>query len=81
MFQDAGGNSATIDTANRWRNRFGLTFNVLADDNQKYYDMYRKGSLGQPLNLIIDRDLVITYKRFGHNHSEQENEIQRLLNK
>ena len=79
IFQDAGGRPATREVAARWRSRFGLSFNVLADDNQKNYDMYRGNRLSQPLNLIIDRNMVITYKTFGFDPDEQEQEIRRLL--
>lgn len=80
MFESANGSAATAQTAQRWRNRYGLTFPVLADDNEKTYNLYRKNTLYQPLNLVIDRSLVIRYKKFGYFEDELHQMVEDLVN-
>lgn len=51
-----------------WASEYHLTFPVLDDNDQKIWDVYGEGYI--PLNIVIDRDLTIRYKKAGYYESE-----------
>lgn len=69
-----GGPPATSD-CKAWANLYGLTFPVLADNNVNVWNLYDdEGYI--PLNLIIDKKMVIQYKDAGYEPAIKESFIQ-----
>jgi len=62
----------------RWAEAFRLTFPVLADTSRSVWRAYDESG-GVPLNLVIDREMVIRYKRAGYAQGEIETTVERIL--
>ena len=66
--EDANHNPAQPADALAWKNSYGHTFVTLADGSTAYpqaaYNMY-SNKTGIPENIIIGRDMVITYHNNG----------------
>lgn len=62
----------------KWAKDFGLTFPVLADLLWVAYKMFNeKGYI--PLNVLMNRQLVIVYKDIGYNETAIENKIVEII--
>lgn len=80
LLQDYGGGSVSIDECKTWSNTYGLSIPVLADTNMVAWNQYDdEGYI--PLNLIIDRDMVIQHKQTGFSRQYFEQIVVGLLNK
>ena len=53
---------------NAWALLHNLSYPVLNDNNETIWDDYGEGAV--PLNVIVDRNFVIRYKKAGFNESE-----------
>ena len=62
----------------RWASAFRLTFPVLADTSRSVWRNYDDNG-GVPLNMVIDRNMVIRYKRAGYARGEIEETVNRFL--
>jgi peroxiredoxin len=51
-----------------WANEYNLTFPVLNDNDETIWDVYGEGYV--PLNIVVDRDRIIRYKKAGYNETE-----------
>jgi len=61
-----------------WADRFGLTFPVLYDPDRVAWNLYNtEGYI--PLNVILDRNMVIRYTETGYNENAIKNMIESLL--
>ncbi len=60
-----------------WYNQYGLTFPVLDDDLEVVWDIFGEGAW--PLNIILDRNMTIRYKRAGFYETEVVNTIKKYL--
>jgi peroxiredoxin len=60
-----------------WYNQYGLTFPVLDDDLEVVWDIFGEGAW--PLNIILDRNMTIRYKRAGFYETEVVNTIRKYL--
>lgn len=61
-----------------WSAEYGLTFPVLADERLDVWNAYDEEN-SIPLNLVIDRDLVIRFKRVGFDRQGIEAQVRKLL--
>ncbi len=69
---------ATVKDAKKWALTYGITYPVLADTQAAVWNIYNEED-GVPLNLIIDRDLVIKFKGTGYRKGLFETTIEGLL--
>ena len=60
-----------------WANQYKLTFPVLGDNNETLWSIYGEGYV--PLNIILDRRMIIRYKQAGYNESSIISEIEKYL--
>ncbi len=60
-----------------WASLWGLTFPVLDDNNRIIWNVYGEGYI--PLNIIVDRNRVIRYKKAGYYESEIRAIIEQYL--
>ena len=60
-----------------WTKEYGITFPVLDDNDEDIWDQYGEGSI--PLNLVIDRDKVIRYKKAGYSEAAIKAVIENYL--
>lgn len=60
-----------------WASQYGLTFPVLDDNRYAIWNLYGEG--GIPLNIIVDRNRVIRYKKAGFYESEIRAIIEQYL--
>jgi len=60
-----------------WYNQYGLSFPVLDDDAEVLWAVFGEGAW--PLNIIIDRNMTIRYKRAGFYETEVVNFIKKYL--
>jgi len=60
-----------------WAEEYNLSFPVLDDNKRKIWDIYGEGSF--PLNIVIDRNCMIRYKKSGYNESEIKTSIEKYL--
>ncbi len=60
-----------------WADEYQLTFPVLDDNGEVVWGQYGEGYV--PLNLILDRDLVIKYKAAGYDETRIRDLIERYL--
>lgn len=60
-----------------WASQYGLTFPVLDDSRRTIWNLYGEGSI--PLNIIVDRNRVIRYKKAGYYESEIRAIIEQYL--
>ncbi len=77
-FKNSGFQIITLLTSgspSAWATEYNLTFSVLDDLNRKIWNIYGEGSI--PLNIIVDRNCTIRYKRAGYD----ENAIKGIINK
>lgn len=51
-----------------WANEYNLTFPVLNDHDETIWDIYGEGYI--PLNIVVDRDRIIRYKKAGYDETE-----------
>ena len=78
LFQDYSGNQISIEDCKTWSETYGLTIPVLADINLQAWNQYDDEGY-VPLNLVIDKNLIIRYKQTGFNPSAIEQMIETLL--
>jgi peroxiredoxin len=67
----------TSGSASDWAQTYNLTFPVLDDNNQTIWDIYGEGYV--PLNIVVDRNCVIRYKKAGFNEDEIRAIIEQYL--
>jgi peroxiredoxin len=60
-----------------WAAQYGLTFPVLNDNAQAQWRIYGEGAV--PLNMVLDRNLIIRYKESGFNESAIISMIKKYL--
>ena len=60
-----------------WATQYALTFPVLDDDAEILWAIYGEGAI--PLNIILDRNMTIRYKREGYYESEVVTAIRKYL--
>lgn len=60
-----------------WATQYALTFSVLDDDAEILWAIYGEGAI--PLNIILDRNMTIRYKREGYYESEVVAAIRKYL--
>ena len=60
-----------------WYTQYALSFPVLDDDLESLWGIYGEGAI--PLNIIIDRNMTIRYKREGFYETEVINAIKKYL--
>ncbi len=69
---------ATPSDARRWADAYGITYPVLADTDRWVWNRYNEKN-AFPLNLIIDRDLVIKFKRVGFRQGMLDTAVQQVM--
>ena len=70
-FKDKGFQAITLlisGSPSSWSQEYGLTIPILDDNAETIWDIYGEGYF--PLNIILDRNCVIRYKRSGYNENE-----------
>jgi peroxiredoxin len=67
----------TSGSVSLWAQNYGLTFPVLNDNDESIWKEYGEGSV--PLNVIMDRDGIIRYKRAGYYEAQIKNKIEEYL--
>ena len=77
LLQDANLAPITRLECRRWRERFSLTFPVLADTPQDTADIV--GDAGVPLNLLVDKGGVIRMRVHGELPGDLRDRIEALL--
>ncbi|MBN2385049.1 TlpA family protein disulfide reductase [bacterium] len=78
LFEDLQGNPANAADCATWADKYGLTFPVLYDNNRQVWNLFNtEGYI--PLNLVMDRNMVIRYKDVGYNESAIKSMIESLL--
>jgi peroxiredoxin len=60
-----------------WATQYALTFSVLDDDAETLWAIYGEGAI--PLNIILDRNMTIRYKKEGYYESEVVAAIRKYL--
>jgi len=60
-----------------WAATYGLTFSVLDDNAWTLWAIFGEGSI--PLNIVLDRNMTIRYKRAGYYESEISTAIKKYL--
>jgi peroxiredoxin len=70
----------TEDDCRQWAGLYRSAFPVLADTDRSVSRYYNRSG-GWPLNLIIDRDMVIRYKVPGYSRFQIESGVAKLLNR
>jgi peroxiredoxin len=60
-----------------WATQYALTFSVLDDDAEVLWAIFGEGAI--PLNIILDRNMTIRYKREGYYESEVVTAIRKYL--
>lgn len=60
-----------------WATTYGLTFSVLDDDAETLWAVYGEGYI--PLNIVLDRNMTIRYKKAGYYESEISAAIKKYL--
>ncbi|HUX07800.1 MAG TPA: TlpA disulfide reductase family protein [Acidobacteriota bacterium] len=78
LFQDYKNGAIDTSECKAWADMYGLTFPVLADVNETVYRAFAE-SPNVPLNIIIDRNLVIRYKVYSYNKEELEAKVAELV--
>ncbi len=67
-------------SASNWATRYGLNFPVLDDTALRQWSVYGYGqSPGAPLNVILDRNMTIRYKKGDYSEAEIVAEIKKYL--
>ena len=54
--------------AAEWADQFGISFPILDDNDRTIWDHYEANYI--PLNVILDRNMVIRYKDSGYDELE-----------
>ncbi len=73
IFQDEDRDAADLDFINVWLKEFGISFKVINDPDYSSVNTYQVNAI--PLNIIIGRDFIITYRMEGF---EKETVIKRI---
>lgn len=60
-----------------WATTYGLTFPVLDDDAESLWAIFGEGYI--PLNIVLDRNMTIRYKKAGYYESEIVAAIKKYL--
>ena len=60
-----------------WATEYGLSFRVLDDDAEVLWAIYGEGYI--PLNIILDRNMTIRYKKAGYYESEITANLKKYL--
>jgi len=71
LFQDYMRGAIDTSECKAWADNYGITFPVLADINETVWRAFAE-STAVPLNMIIDRNLVIRYKEIGYSDEIKE---------
>lgn len=80
LIEDYAGSPPDQTDQQAWANTYSLTFPVLASGDSIAWNLYDdEGYI--PLNVIIGRDQIITYKDVGYYPDGLETEILKALNK
>ncbi len=67
-------------SAKDWASRFNLNFPVLDDNALQQWKVYGYNQgFAVPLNIVLDRNMTIRYKRGGYSESEIVAEIKKYL--
>jgi len=54
-------------STSEWATQYGLTFPVLDDSATRIYNIYDEGYI--PLNIVLDRNMIIRYKAVGYDEA------------
>jgi len=60
-----------------WAKEYNLTFPVLDDNNKTIWNIYGEGFV--PLNIVVDHNCLIRYKKAGYSESEIKSIIEKYL--
>jgi peroxiredoxin len=60
-----------------WASTYGLTFSVLDDTSESLWNIFGEGYI--PLNIILDRNMTIRYKKAGFYKSEITAAVESIL--
>lgn len=61
----SGGGSYADDFLTKWRERFGLTFELVEDRQWEAYELYNPGVNAVPVTILLDKDQVIRQRWIG----------------
>jgi peroxiredoxin len=64
LFQDGSSNDPDAADITAWEGTYGITHPLYADDNEEVYDLYNTSG-GQPLIMVLDENMLITWKATG----------------
>lgn len=78
LIEDATGGQPDAADCAYWADTYGLTFPVLYDVNYSVWYLFNTTNY-IPLNLIIDRNMIIRYKDTGYFETEIRSMIESLL--
>jgi peroxiredoxin len=78
LYQDYQRNPITQDKCKAWAEQYGITFPVLADVDETVFNAFKESD-NPPLNIIIDRKMVIRYKTVGYYKEELEAKVAELV--
>lgn len=81
LFEDSKSLPATQAFCKQWRSDFGLTSPVLYDPTFKMQPYFTELSSSTPVNMLVDADFRIVYKRSGEAPSDLGQTIQSELAK
>jgi len=77
LIENYSGDAVATDDAKSWAQTYGLSFPVPADEQEKAWDLYDETDY-IPLNLIIDKKMVIRYKDTGYD-GDVRREVETLM--
>ncbi len=64
LTQDSTGAPASLEAAEAWRGRYGLTFPVLADSDESWVESWGTvGRWSQRSYVVIGRDFTISWRQ------------------
>ncbi len=78
LYQDENGSSSDASDLKEWKEKYNLTFKVLSDPDSSTVNKYAVYAI--PLNVIIDKDFIIRYRKEGFYESDVDSKINELLN-
>lgn len=77
VYQDEDRNPADLNDLLRWIQEYKITFHVFNDPNYSTVNAYELSAI--PLNIVIDKDLVIRYRSEGFDSAAIARVIEQLL--
>lgn len=81
LFEDSQSLPATKAFCQQWRSTYGLTSPVLYDPTFKMQPYFAELSSSTPVNMLVDQDFTIVYKRSGEAPSDLQQTIDAGLSK